>query len=151
MALLAYQLSTIAGSPIIWGEKDNLEFFLSGLTPVGGTSRVDKSIAFKGSTVHRYPGDPNPYARKGGSRRLILDNSTGGIGTPGKRFWLEYTNKDDESLNEVRQFTCVGNMGLLRSQCKAAVTKDCVFRMSSGKAFDLLVALKADYAQFLEG
>lgn len=139
MALLPYRLSPVEGSPIIWGEKENLEFFLTGVTPVVGVGGLDKEVDVGGSRVSRYPGDPNPYNRKGGKRRIYLDKSTGSVGTPGRRFWMEFTNPDDESQNEVRQFTCVGPQGLLRSQIKQRAAKDFVFRSASGKTWDILV------------
>jgi hypothetical protein len=139
MALLPYRLSAVPGSPIIWGEKDNIEYFLKNVLPVAGAAGLDKQIAVKASTVHRYPGDPNPYTRKGGQRRIYQDKTGSSVGTPGKRFWMEFYNPDDESTNEIRQFTCVGSQGLLRQQCKVAAKIDFTFRMNSGKAFEILV------------
>ena len=141
MALLPYRLSAVSGSPIIWGERANLEFFLNGVTPVVGVGGLDKQVSYGGSSVSRYPGDPNPFSRKGGTRRIYLDKAGASVGTPGKRFWLEFINEDDQSKNEVRQFTVQGSMGLLRAQCKASVKIECFFRSSSGRKWQLFAVV----------
>lgn len=111
MALLPHTFDSLTSDPVtIYGETDNLDYFLTGITGPDAAGNISEESSSVGShSRSRYPGDPNPISVAGHTRVYLNDPTRkSGNGLPGKSFALAALNSSGQIV-EKRQFTYKGD------------------------------------------
>ena len=125
--------STADGKSVrIWAIKANLEYFAT-FTPDAAAAPKTVTWNVAAGTVHRFPGDPEPYARKAYTATKALP-VTRGKAIPGKPFALE-------DANEFRVFSYVGALTTLFEVLGTKVKADCVLHTPSGRTMPITKGL----------
>jgi hypothetical protein len=94
---------------VVWADTNKFLALFDNAEPQGPTAADTKTYNRAGASVSRYPGDPAPYSRSGGSvTRTFIPRSSGQT-TPGRAFTVETPLKPLPGQKvTVRQFTLVG-------------------------------------------
>jgi hypothetical protein len=98
----------------VYAIEANLTYFVTD-TPVTGVAGAPITYAVKGSTVHRFPGDPNPFNRAGFTAKRSLPVARGRA-IPGKPFVLS------DGI-ETRQFSYVGSLSTLYAYLTSSASR----------------------------
>ena len=115
---------TVNGKSVkVYAIKENWTYFVTDTADVPGvTPSVTYSV--KGSSVHRFPGDPLPFTRGGFTATRTLPVARKRT-IPGKSFWLT------DGI-ETRQFSFTGSLSSLYAYVLSASTKDLTLISPSG-------------------
>jgi hypothetical protein len=94
----------------IYAEQPNIDYFLAGFEEADAQGEVEsRSANFEGSTAKRFPGDPNPVTRSGGTRQYLYDpNRVSRRALPGRTIILSEVTGDPAVPGETRSFTLRG-------------------------------------------
>jgi hypothetical protein len=110
MATKAFTQSVGNRAFTIFGEAANLDYFFNNLGTADSTVIAeDRSATFAGSSARRFPGDPNPISRSGGTRHYLYDNTRrSGRGLPGRTVTIRQVKLEPGDTVEVRSFSVKG-------------------------------------------
>ena len=118
---------TVDGKTVkVYAIKDNWNYFVTDTPDLPG-ALVNKTYAIPSSQVHRWPGDPLPFNRKGYTATRALPVARGRA-LPGKPFVLT------DGI-ETRQFSFTGSLTSLYSYVLGAAKIDFTLVSPSGKSY----------------
>jgi hypothetical protein len=130
---------TLAGTGLgvrIWADTTKLATFLSATTADTSAAAVDIAYSRAGASVHRYPGDPNPYTRRGGQVHRVKAPSATVRTLPGRPFTCEVTTGVGALKHTTTtQFTFTGPFTTLHAYVAEKCTKSFILRSPGGKPY----------------
>jgi hypothetical protein len=121
---------------VIWGDHAKLVALVPGVVADAAAGAADITFTRAGASVKRYPGDPNPYTRAGGTV-VRLKQKPAKLGTlPGRPFTIEVTTGTaPDEIIKVHQFSFTGPFTKLHAFVEGAATSDYILRSPGGKPY----------------